>query len=35
MKINRRLDADEVKSIGEETGIPDLPSLPELIDEKI
>ena len=34
MKINRRLDADEVKAIGEETGIPDLPSLPELIDEK-
>jgi hypothetical protein len=34
MKINRVLDADEVKAIQEDTGIFDLPTLPEVIDQK-
>ena len=34
MKINDVMDNEAVKRVGQETGVPDLPSLPELIDEK-
>jgi len=33
MKINRGLSPDELKQVGEQTGIPDLPSLPEFLDQ--
>lgn len=34
MKVNRVLTPDEVKKIGLENGMPDLPILPDLIDQK-
>ena len=34
MKINRVLSETEVKELGLETGVPDLPSLPELIERE-
>lgn len=34
MKVNRVLTPDEVKKIGLENGMPDLPVLPDLIDQK-
>lgn len=34
MKVNRVMTPDEVKRIGEETGQPDLPLLPDLIEQK-
>lgn len=34
MKVNKTLSSDEVKKVGQSTGIPDLPTLPEVIDQK-
>lgn len=34
MKVNRTLDADELAKVHKETGVPDLPTLPEVIDKK-
>lgn len=34
MKVNKTLSPDEVKAVEKATGIADLPSLPELIDQK-
>lgn len=33
VKVNRGLSNDEVKQVGEMTGIPDLPTLPEFLDQ--
>lgn len=33
MKVNKKLSREEVKRIAEETGVPDLPSLPEFMEE--
>lgn len=33
VKVNRGLSNDEVKQVGEQTGIPDLPTLPEFLDQ--
>jgi hypothetical protein len=34
MKVNKKLEAEEAKQVQAETGIYDLPTLPELIDQK-
>ena len=34
MKVNKTLSPDEVRKVGQSTGIPDLPTLPEVIDQK-